>query len=101
MRKKGCKVSKWTYSPVPHPKQLDSTSCGVFALKVCLLCLVVFSTSSYNSTVTFKNITKKYLEIFYKWQMIAKKESNLVSVGLIFLKVICRHYATNVYSFSS
>ncbi|XP_061152306.1 sentrin-specific protease-like isoform X2 [Syngnathus typhle] len=33
MRKKGCNVSRWTCGTVPHPRQQDSTSCGVFALK--------------------------------------------------------------------
>ncbi|XP_025763981.1 uncharacterized protein LOC109202383 isoform X2 [Oreochromis niloticus] len=33
MRKKGCNVSRWTCDTVKHPKQLDATSCGVFALK--------------------------------------------------------------------
>ncbi|CAM4606556.1 unnamed protein product [Leuciscus chuanchicus] len=33
MRNKGCNVSRWTCDTVPHPKQSDSTSCGVFALK--------------------------------------------------------------------
>ncbi|XP_037132640.1 uncharacterized protein LOC119137441 isoform X2 [Syngnathus acus] len=36
MRKKGCNVSRWTCGTVPHPRQQDSTSCGVFALKVCI-----------------------------------------------------------------
>ncbi|MEQ2293905.1 hypothetical protein AMECASPLE_038181, partial [Ameca splendens] len=34
MRKKGCSVSWWTCDTVKHPKQQDSTSCGIFALKV-------------------------------------------------------------------
>ncbi|XP_043968986.1 uncharacterized protein LOC122828949 [Gambusia affinis] len=33
MRKKGCNVSRWTCDTVKHPKQQDSTSCGVFSLK--------------------------------------------------------------------
>ncbi|KAK7162873.1 hypothetical protein R3I93_007041 [Phoxinus phoxinus] len=33
MRNKGCNVSRWTCDTVPHPKQTDITSCGVFALK--------------------------------------------------------------------
>ncbi|XP_041825134.1 sentrin-specific protease 2-like [Melanotaenia boesemani] len=33
MRRKGCSVSRWTCDTVEHPKQPDSTSCGVFALK--------------------------------------------------------------------
>nr|XP_024660216.1 uncharacterized protein LOC101473401 [Maylandia zebra] len=33
MRKKGCNVSRWTCDTVKHPKQVDATSCGVFALK--------------------------------------------------------------------
>ncbi|XP_019216235.1 sentrin-specific protease 1 isoform X1 [Oreochromis niloticus] len=33
MQKKGCNVSRWTCDTVKHPKQLDATSCGVFALK--------------------------------------------------------------------
>ncbi|KAG1927852.1 lysine-specific demethylase 5B-B-like [Pimephales promelas] len=33
MRNKGCNVSRWTCDTVPHPKQSDGTSCGVFALK--------------------------------------------------------------------
>nr|XP_049591118.1 uncharacterized protein LOC125978107 [Syngnathus scovelli] len=33
MRNKGCNVSRWTCGTVPHPRQQDSTSCGVFALK--------------------------------------------------------------------
>ncbi|XP_039461828.1 uncharacterized protein LOC120435772 isoform X1 [Oreochromis aureus] len=32
-KKKGCNVSRWTCDTVKHPKQLDATSCGVFALK--------------------------------------------------------------------
>ena len=34
MRKRGCNVSRWTCSSHPHGLQRDSTSCGVFALKV-------------------------------------------------------------------
>ncbi|XP_034095212.1 uncharacterized protein LOC117561740 isoform X1 [Gymnodraco acuticeps] len=30
---KGCKVSGWTCSTLPHNRQQDSTSCGVLALK--------------------------------------------------------------------
>ncbi|XP_049579029.2 uncharacterized protein [Syngnathus scovelli] len=33
MRNKGRNVSGWTCGTVPHPRQQDSTSCGVFALK--------------------------------------------------------------------
>ncbi|KAL4006254.1 cortactin [Sarotherodon galilaeus] len=33
MRKKGCNVSRWTCDTVKHPKQVDTASCGVFALK--------------------------------------------------------------------
>ncbi|XP_034058266.1 uncharacterized protein LOC117537228 isoform X1 [Gymnodraco acuticeps] len=33
MRMKGCKVSRWTCSTLPHNRQQDSTSCGVLALK--------------------------------------------------------------------
>ncbi|XP_058624302.1 sentrin-specific protease 2 [Onychostoma macrolepis] len=33
MRNKGCNVSRWSCKKVPHPKQPDGTSCGVFALK--------------------------------------------------------------------
>ncbi|KAJ8346636.1 hypothetical protein SKAU_G00280370 [Synaphobranchus kaupii] len=33
MRKKGCNVSRWACSSVPHSRQTDGTSCGVFALK--------------------------------------------------------------------
>ncbi|KAL7877221.1 hypothetical protein SRHO_G00038640 [Serrasalmus rhombeus] len=33
MRKKGCKVSGWTCNSVPHPRQRDGTSCGVFICK--------------------------------------------------------------------
>ncbi|XP_076873239.1 uncharacterized protein LOC143523013 isoform X2 [Brachyhypopomus gauderio] len=32
MRKKGCNVSKWTCSTLPHARQQDGTSCGVLAL---------------------------------------------------------------------
>ncbi|KAK0156437.1 hypothetical protein N1851_000273 [Merluccius polli] len=34
MWKRGCNVSRWTCSSHPHGLQRDSTSCGVFALKV-------------------------------------------------------------------
>ncbi|KAK5892966.1 hypothetical protein CesoFtcFv8_013306 [Champsocephalus esox] len=33
MRMKGCKVSRWTCSTLPHNRQQDSTSCGVLALQ--------------------------------------------------------------------
>ncbi|KAL6471810.1 hypothetical protein MHYP_G00204600 [Metynnis hypsauchen] len=33
--KKGCNVSRWTCSTLPHTRQQDSTSCGVLAVKVC------------------------------------------------------------------
>lgn len=34
MRQKGCNFSRWSCGKLPHPKQQDGTSCGVFALKV-------------------------------------------------------------------
>ncbi|KAL4008573.1 hypothetical protein ACER0C_002425 [Sarotherodon galilaeus] len=40
MRKKGCNVSRWTCDTVKHPKQVDATSCGVFALKVRVLTVI-------------------------------------------------------------
>nr|XP_055062836.1 uncharacterized protein LOC129445862 [Misgurnus anguillicaudatus] len=33
MRHKGCNFSRWSCDTLPHPKQQDGTSCGVFALK--------------------------------------------------------------------
>ncbi|XP_077083155.1 sentrin-specific protease 2-like [Siphateles boraxobius] len=33
MRQKGCNFSRWSCDTLPHPKQQDGTSCGVFALK--------------------------------------------------------------------
>ncbi|XP_051573450.1 uncharacterized protein LOC127452184 [Myxocyprinus asiaticus] len=33
LQHKGCNVSRWSCSTLPHPKQKDGTSCGVFALK--------------------------------------------------------------------
>ncbi|KAI2645542.1 Gypsy retrotransposon integrase-like protein 1 [Labeo rohita] len=33
MRQKGIPVSRWVCESPPHPLQMDSTSCGVFALK--------------------------------------------------------------------
>ncbi|KAG9279111.1 hypothetical protein AMEX_G4583 [Astyanax mexicanus] len=33
MRTKGCKVSGWTCDVIPHPRQKDVTSCGVFVCK--------------------------------------------------------------------
>lgn len=38
--KKGCNVSRWTCDTVKHPKQVDATSCGVFALKVRVLTVI-------------------------------------------------------------
>ncbi|XP_041858745.1 sentrin-specific protease 2-like [Melanotaenia boesemani] len=32
MRAKGISVSRWSCDTVPHPKEVDGTSCGVFAL---------------------------------------------------------------------
>lgn len=37
MRQKGCNISRWACSSVPHPLQKDGTSCGVFALKVSMV----------------------------------------------------------------
>ncbi|KAK6477815.1 lysine-specific demethylase 5B-like [Huso huso] len=33
LRKKGWTMSRWECSTVPHPKQQDSVSCGVFVCK--------------------------------------------------------------------
>ncbi|XP_051965506.1 sentrin-specific protease 2-like [Xyrauchen texanus] len=33
LRHKGCNVSRWSRRTLPHPKQKDGTSCGVFALE--------------------------------------------------------------------
>ncbi|MEQ2281212.1 hypothetical protein AMECASPLE_028035 [Ameca splendens] len=34
VRKRGLSVSRWTASTLPHTLQKDSTSCGVFVLKI-------------------------------------------------------------------
>ncbi len=34
MEQRGYDASTWMCEKVPHPKQSDSSSCGVFALKV-------------------------------------------------------------------
>lgn len=50
MRSKGCKVSRWTCDPVPHPRQLDGTSCGVFVCKFAEMILedqpIIFSSNT-------------------------------------------------------
>ncbi|KAJ8359076.1 hypothetical protein SKAU_G00156010 [Synaphobranchus kaupii] len=53
MRKKGCNVSRWACSSVPHSRQTDGTSCGVFALK--------------ETTLDFDNSAKAITQ--HRWQM--------------------------------
>lgn len=36
MRLKGLNASRWECDTVSHPIQKDATSCGVYALKVCI-----------------------------------------------------------------
>lgn len=37
MNQKGYDASAWLFETVPHPMQTDSSSCGVFALKVLMM----------------------------------------------------------------
>ncbi|KAL7845031.1 hypothetical protein SRHO_G00235710 [Serrasalmus rhombeus] len=51
MRKRGCEVSTWSSETVPHSRQKDATSCGVFVLKMI--------SKSYATTVEKKMCTMK------------------------------------------
>ncbi|XP_038141231.1 proteoglycan 4-like [Cyprinodon tularosa] len=65
MRNKGCKVSRWKCDTVQHPKQTDSTSCGVFVLKFAEKLLrreeMVFQTNSTAITQHRREIAVKLL----------------------------------------
>ncbi|XP_077395327.1 uncharacterized protein LOC144031777 [Festucalex cinctus] len=55
MRKKGCNVSRWACSTLPHARQQDGTSCGVLALKFAEKILTNQQTVNMKTTITAVN----------------------------------------------
>lgn len=87
MEGKGCNVSRWRCDTVPHPRQRDATSCGVFAMKVCLLYRAMSSLSHYSIIFYYTTIVqlKCYPKQFFFTQLMTKtktlfSDSRFVSV---------------------